>query len=107
MKATTSRYYEQMDEQGNVYSQFGEDKVIQEVLSILENEITLDKWACEFGAWDGLPLYNTANLISNYGYSAVLMRGESTKFQSLKQNVKSIPTECDDTYVDLDRRTKR
>lgn len=107
MKATTPRYYEQMDEQGNVYSQFGEDEVIQEVLSILKNKITLDKWACEFGAWDWLHLSNTANLIVNSGYSAVLKEADSIEFQSLKQNVESNPTECDNTYMDLDRRTKR
>ena len=102
MKATTPRYYEQMDEQGNVYSQFGEDRVIQEVLSILKNEITLDKWACEFGAWDGLHLSNTANLIVSSGYSAVLIEADSNKFEFLALNMKPYPVECINAYVNLE-----
>lgn len=91
-----------MDKQGNVFSQFGEDKVIEEVLSTLKSRTSLDKWACEFGAWDGLNLSNTANLIINFGYSAVLIEANSIKFQDLKQNMQPYPVECINAFVNLE-----
>ena len=30
-----------------------------------------NRWACEFGAWDGKHLSNTYNLVVNHGWSAV------------------------------------
>jgi Methyltransferase FkbM domain len=91
-----------VDKQGNVFSQFGEDKVIEEVLSTLKSRTSLDKWACEFGAWDGLNLSNTANLIINFGYSAVLIEANSIKFQDLKQNMQPYPVECINAFVNLE-----
>jgi len=91
-----------VDEQGNVYSQFGEDRVIEEVLATLGGRTSLDKWACEFGAWDGLHLSNTANLIVNSGYSAVLIEADAIKFQELKKNMQPYPAECVNAFVDLE-----
>jgi hypothetical protein len=91
-----------VDDQGNVYSQFGEDKVIQEILLKLSTISSLDKWACEFGAWDGLHLSNTANLIVNSGYSAVLIEADPKKFLELKQNMASYPVECINAFIDLE-----
>lgn len=70
----------------NVYSQFGEDGIIQELLNLLEESVTLDKWCCEFGAWDGLYLSNTANLIKNKGYKAVLIEGDRKRVQEMYKN---------------------
>ena len=44
----------------NVFSQNGEDGIIEEILNRLEIQTG---WVCEFGAWDGIYLSNTFNLI--------------------------------------------
>ena len=36
----------------NVYSQNGEDGIIQELLIRLQKKISKDPWCVEFGAWD-------------------------------------------------------
>lgn len=72
-----------LEHRHNVYSQSGEDGVIGKCLELLP---TRDHWCVEFGAWDGLHLSNTANLIVNGGYSAVLIEGDAAKFQELRQN---------------------
>ena len=88
-----------MDQHGNVYSQFGEDRIIEDILSRFSSK---DLWACEFGAWDGFYLSNTANLIVNYNYSAVLIEANSKKFQTLRTNMSSYPVTCINRYVQLD-----
>ena len=102
MKTCTPRYYQNVDDQGNVYSQFGEDRIIQDVLTTLGEITSLDKWACEFGAWDGLHLSNTANLIVNSGYSAVLIEADPKKFLELKQNMASYPVKCINAFINLE-----
>lgn len=72
-----------LDSARNVHSQFGEDGVIEKTLQILPEK---DKWCVEFGAWDGVYLSNTRNLIENAGYSAVLIEGDETRFAALKKN---------------------
>jgi hypothetical protein len=91
-----------MDEFGNVYSQFGEDKVLAEMLERLGDKYQLDKWACEFGAWDGLYLSNTANLIINSNYRAVLIESDATRFETLKENMVSHPVIIMNSSVQLD-----
>ena len=48
--------------------------------------VVLDKWCCEFGAWDGVHLSNTCNLIRNHNYSAVLIEGDQVKVDLLNSN---------------------
>ena len=67
----------------NVYSQHGEDGVIKKILDILPDT---NSWCVEFGAWDGVFLSNTANLIKNYEYSAVLIEGSVEKYNELLKN---------------------
>ena len=88
-----------MDQHGNVYSQFGEDRIIEDILSRFSSK---DLWACEFGAWDGLHLSNTANLIVNRNYSAVLIEADTKKFQTLQTNMSSYPVTSINRYVQLD-----
>lgn len=64
----------------NVFSQNGEDGIIEELLRRLG--IT-DGWVCEFGAWDGVHLSNTFNLIKNRGFSGVFIEGDEVKFNDL------------------------
>jgi hypothetical protein len=50
----------------NIFSQSGEDGIIKEVFKRLEiSNVKLDKNCYEFGAWDGIHLSNTYNLIKN------------------------------------------
>lgn len=91
-----------LDEFGNVYSQFGEDKVLADLLKILEDKSYIDRWACEFGAWDGLHFSNTANLIINANYNAVLIESNAARFDTLKKNMASYPVVVMNSSVQLD-----
>ena len=48
-----------------IYSQFGEDGILEEILKRL-GEQNIDKWCVEFGARDGISDSNTYNLINNF-----------------------------------------
>ena len=74
-----------MDEFGNVFSQFGEDEIIAKLLKCLESANLLDRWVCEFGAWDGLHFSNTANLLVNSNFKAVLIEADPEKFKTLEK----------------------
>lgn len=65
------------------YSQTGEDGIIEKILEVLPCN---DKWCVEFGAWDGLFLTNTRNLILSKGFSAVLIEADKKKFLELQRN---------------------
>jgi len=66
----------------NIFSQGGEDGVIQKVLERLP---VRDKWCVEFGAMDGRHLSNSCHLIGNHGYSAVLIEGAAKPFKTLQE----------------------
>ncbi|WP_165229474.1 FkbM family methyltransferase [Aquisphaera insulae] len=95
------------EHQRNVYSQAGEDGIVQKILELLPQN---DGWCVEFGAWDGVELSNTRNLIRNRGYSAVLIEGSVERFRALQRNCASDPnTIAINTFIgfekdnDLDR----
>jgi hypothetical protein len=70
------------DYANNVYSQYGEDGMIAEVL----RRIGLDTGTCvEFGASDGLACSNTANLWRN-GWRALLIEGNENFTAALSRN---------------------
>ena len=91
-----------MDRNGNVYSQFGEDRLIEELITRFRAENLLDKWACEFGPWDGIHLSNTANLIINHGYTAVLIEADLVKFKQLQKNMRPYSSILINRFVALD-----
>jgi hypothetical protein len=66
----------------NVYSQNGEDGIIQEILNRLEIK---QGTACEFGAWDGIYLSNTYNLVKHHGWDVVYIEGDPEKYKTLRQ----------------------
>jgi hypothetical protein len=47
----------------DIHSQYGEDGILREALKRLSSKGNSDKWCVEFGAWDGVKLSNTCNLI--------------------------------------------
>ena len=75
--------------QKDINSQFGEDGIVDEILNRLSPAVSLDKWCVEFGAWDGVYLSNTCNLIRNRDYRAVLVEGDRAKYQDLCRNLPS------------------
>ena len=64
----------------DVFSQNGEDGIINRVLDLCSIS---DGWACEFGAWDGVFLSNSYNLVKNRAFKAVLIEGDASRFKSL------------------------
>ena len=78
------------DFKSNDYSQFGEDGIIKEFFFRLTNSgVELNKWACELGAWDGLYLSNSANLVREAHFSAVLIEGNPKRIKDLHRNFPS------------------
>ena len=76
----------------NVYSQFGEDGVIQELLQSLgEFSSPGPKWCVEFGAWDGVHLSNTFHLIEQHGFHGVCIEGDETKYKDLLVTAQGFP----------------
>lgn len=71
------------DYRKNIFSQNGEDGVIEYILERLPSK---DGWCCEFGAWDGKYLSNTYNLVESKGYKAVYIEGDAKRFQDLLVN---------------------
>ena len=69
-----------------IYSQNGEDGIIEEILNRLERE--LDHTCCEFGAWDGIYLSNVFNLVKNKDYKVLFIEGDKNKFKKLEENFK-------------------
>lgn len=69
-----------------VTSQGGEDGILEKIMDVLPDT---DQWCVEFGSWDGKHLSNTYNLIANKNYSAVLIEGDSKRFQDLVANFQS------------------
>ena len=80
----------------NVYSQNGEDGIIDAILSKLP---ALNRWCVEFGAWDGIYLSNTRNLIENREYQAVLIEASKQSFLKLKDNTKNLPVQSLNAFV--------
>lgn len=72
----------------NVYSQHGEDGIIEWVFSKIEPR---HRFCVEFGAWDGRNNSNTFNLIANHGWKAVHIEAEPRKFRDLQRTAKAHP----------------
>ncbi|MBI3631786.1 MAG: hypothetical protein HY219_02905 [Candidatus Staskawiczbacteria bacterium] len=68
----------------NKYSQFGEDGIIEKIFEIVKG----DKWCVDIGAWDGKKISNTYNLMTNYGWSGVLVEADEKKFSELQETYK-------------------
>ena len=68
------------------FSQSGEDGIIREILKRISSQSHLNSWCCEFGAWDGLHFSNTARLIKEDSYRAVLIEGDPARIKDLEFN---------------------
>ena len=83
------------DYRSNVYSQFGEDGIIEKIFELIG---THSKLCVEFGAWDGFHLSNTANLWTK-DWKGVLIEGNSSRFKRLQDNVRDHDCICICAYV--------
>jgi len=82
----------------NVYSQFGEDGIIEEIFRRLN--ITNGK-ACEFGAADGYWLSNTRKLIDE-GWTSVQLEANRGQFVTEYNVNELVPQELDFLSIDID-----
>ena len=69
----------------NNYSQCGEDGILEKILDSIPKK---DSWCVEFGAWDGIHLSNTYNLIKHRNYKSVLIEADNKKYLDLRENLK-------------------
>jgi hypothetical protein len=72
----------------NVYSQNGEDGVVEWVFSKIRPRHRI---CVEFGAWDGRNLSNTFNLVAHHGWKAVYIEADPRKFEDLKKTAAAYP----------------
>jgi hypothetical protein len=63
----------------NIYSQNGEDGVLEHILNNIETNNT----CCEFGAWDGKHFSNTFRLVKEKNYKALYIEGDPEKYKDL------------------------
>ena len=70
----------------DVYSQFGEDGILSEVLDRLDSVTDLDRWCVEVGAWDGVYFSNTCNLVRERGYRAVMIECDPARARMIVQH---------------------
>jgi hypothetical protein len=84
----------------NIYSQNGEDGVIEEICSRLQ--ITFGTFV-EFGAWDGKHLSNTYRLLEQ-GWSGLHIEGDKNKFEKLLRTSKDFPGRLKtmQAYIEVD-----
>jgi len=71
-----------------VFSQFGEDGVIEEIFRRIE---PTSRYAVEFGASDGVGGSNVRNLYLNHGWSGLLIEGDPGLAEKMRQNYADLP----------------
>lgn len=77
--------------QRNVYSQNGEDGILEELFNRIKVSASKrKKWCVEFGAWDGKHLSNTFYLVEQ-GWNAVYIEADKEKYQDLLKTVEQFP----------------
>jgi hypothetical protein len=70
------------------FSQNGEDGILERIFALLD---VSEGWCVEFGAWDGIHLSNTRNLIEHHRWRAILIEADPDKFIELQQNSRALP----------------
>lgn len=73
----------------SVFSQNGEDGVLEKIFEIIEPG---PKFAVEFGAFDGIKHSNMRNLVVNHGWSSYQIEGDPERAAELAKNYEDYPT---------------
>jgi hypothetical protein len=77
----------------DVYSLSGEDGILAEIIKRLGLDASEGPlWCVEFGAWDGVYLSNTFNLVRNSDWRAVYIEGDRSKFADLVRLAHKYPS---------------
>jgi hypothetical protein len=79
-----------VDFRKDVFSQYGEDGIIAEIIRLIGVE---NRFFVEFGAGDGLYLSNTRAL-AQQGWSGVWIDADGDKFQGMQDNAKGFSIRC-------------
>ena len=77
----------------NIYSQNGEDGIIQEILIRLNIKNDISSWCCEFGACDGIRLSNTFFLVKK-GWKAVYIESDQNYYYKLLNTASEYKNIC-------------
>jgi hypothetical protein len=78
----------------------GEAGILEHVLSRLPD---VNRWVIEFGACDGLQFSNSAYLITDAGYSAILIEPDENQFAMLAENMRPYPkVSCLKAFVGIE-----
>lgn len=72
-----------------VFSQFGEDGVVEKIFEIIEPG---PKFAVEFGAHNGIKNSNMRNLVVNHGWGSFQIEGDPVRAKQLAKNYKDYPS---------------
>lgn len=72
----------------SVFSQFGEDGVIEKIFETIKPG---PKFAIEFGAHNGIKNSNMRNLVVNHGWASFQIEGDAAKARQLARNYKDFP----------------
>jgi len=71
-----------------VFSQFGEDGVLERLFEIIE---PTSRFCVEFGASNGVAASNTRNLIVNHGWASLQIEGDEKFAATLERNFEKYP----------------
>jgi hypothetical protein len=72
-----------------VFSQFGEDGVIEAIFEVIE---PTHRYAVEFGASDGVHGSNVRNLVLNHGWGGLQIEGNAGRARKLIENYRDYPS---------------
>lgn len=86
----------------NIYSQFGEDSILKAIFDEIPVNQSGIRTCVEFGAWDGLHLSNTANLVLNHNWYGIFIESDKTRFDELSVNFKSANVSCINAMVNFE-----
>ena len=90
-----------IDYRRGAFSQNGEEGVISRIFSVLGPG---NKLCCEFGAWDGVALSNTRELLLS-GWTGILIEGDRSKFHNLQSTYRDGQAICLNEFVGVAENT--
>ncbi len=102
-KSNTDTYL--LDFRKNIYSQFGEDGILEYIFSKLPKKKRY--WCVEFGAWDGKFSSNTCALVEKKGWYGIYIEADRVRFQELlKNHGNNQKVYCVNEFIQLEGKNK-
>lgn len=74
----------------NIFSQNGEDGIVEFLLSTVGSHLDYEPWCVDVGAWDGIHLSNTWNLVQNHGFSGLFIEASEPRYRRLVRNLEGL-----------------